>query len=273
LVLDNMKALMEEYAQLDNDTRNNFKSALLTVFGPNGIQGTPDYYESEFIKIKEGLIEAIETLQEFGLPFAVTHLDNELEAIADNFDSIFGQYAEVYAMPETTPEETANKQAEINAVLDKIIEIFDDENFVEFSIPLEVKYSFVTDEVSDNYADWHTTFWVSIEGVESASLMLAGYYDGPQYHGGWKPLMVNLRAGTEVDLIKEFVGERFEFTYDEVRELVGEFTCGVIDADTVMGYETGLNPAGAKLTVELRMTNRENADETRTIGVYSYTFQ
>ena len=162
---------------------------------------------------------------------------------------------------------------------------------------LAVKYEFRAEEDSEMYKDWKTTFYISIDLPDKlkgskVSMALAGYYESELYKDGWQLVTLTLEEGEPVDLLQKLGyeygwakdGKKVEFPYWEVKSLISPFTCGVVDLSTLNAAEklalfkyeldeyadnTPVMPAGANLTVELRM---ENGEEYRTIGVYTYAF-
>ena len=293
LISEMVKPLMQQYATLSGDEKQGFEDAFKDVFGGDqtaslaerqaarrpSVQkakkpGGSETYNSAYDQYAKYFEDEIKEAKPLGNDVKVGELfANQFKALADDFDGTFGVYA-------SDPNEAIKNVRKA------------------FSYALAVRYEFAATEDSELYANWKTTYYVSVklpdelknQDVNKVSLALAGYHAA---YGKWEIVTVTLEEGPSVDLLAvlfESYGYGDDYndgvTYSEVKESFSPFTCGVVDLAclskaeklALFKKEIGGNgelpvmPSGVELTVELRMTNPGNAEETRTIGVYTYTF-
>ena len=101
--------------------------------------------------------------------------------------------------------------------------------------------------VNNPYANWIADYYVSVDQVVQEGLYLAGNYGA----FGWLALPVPAgQSYTDFALLTNTLGE---WTYTDIVEQVGVFSCGAADADG--------NNAGATIKVELRVVNPKDATD------------
>ena len=132
---------------------------------------------------------------------------------------------------------------------------------------LEAAYTFTCIENLEQakhnpYANWYCDFYVSLDKDLGANqLFLGGNYGS----FGW----VGFHNGDFTPSAKEEIGllesVSSKWTYLDVVQNVGTFTCGVGDVNDAL--------TGATFTVKLRLTNPENLDEFYNIETINYTFR
>lgn len=116
------------------------------------------------------------------------------------------------------------------------------------------------------YKDWACDYIVSIDrDIETDSIVLGGNYGGFGWVGFYNP--VNIVANEQIPLLGSFLGGESDWTYEMVVDFVGEFLCGVAEAN-----EPATDLDGATFTVRLRLTNPSNRDEICDVNVVKYTF-
>ena len=133
-------------------------------------------------------------------------------------------------------------------------------------LPLAMSYTFTaSQEESTNYSDWYADFFITFErDVEEVTL--AGWYAAVEAQlGGWLIVSTPVVSDMEIGVIAMADPGR-NWTYSDIQQVVSVFKCGVFD-------EVGGADKDAKMTVELRVTNPEDIDDIRVIGVFEYTFQ
>ena len=117
-------------------------------------------------------------------------------------------------------------------------------------------------EVEAAYEYWYCDFYVSLdEDLGANQLFLGGNYGSfgwVGFHNG----DLELPANTEIGLLESVTTN--PWTYADVRDYVGEFTCGVGDVNDALN--------GATFTVKLRLTNPANTAEFYDVNVVTYTF-
>ena len=113
------------------------------------------------------------------------------------------------------------------------------------------------------YANWYCDFYIMLnQDLGENEIFLGGNYGSfgwVGFHNG----DVTLDANTEIGLL-ESVTEN-PWTYLDVVNFVGEFTCGVGDVDNAL--------SGATFTVMLRLTNPDDSAEFYNIKTITYTFE
>lgn len=160
---------------------------------------------------------------------------------------------------------TADELAAINA---EGISLYDESYTVVGSAVLETAYTFtaaqsVEEAKASIYADWHADYFVSLDkAVEAGQLGLAGSYaawDDGNWVGFYAP-------ATEANVAVPLLGSvsNSPWTYAEIVEIVSEFKCGAFDNDGAC--------AGLTMTVELRLTNPDDATDYLVITSTQYTF-
>lgn len=120
------------------------------------------------------------------------------------------------------------------------------------------------------YAEWVTDFYVSLDrDLGKNQIYLGGQYE---FAGGWYGFSngdLTLKANEKLPLLetmgKELTdSETFYFIYEDIVNLVTPFKCGVADIEDAL--------SGATFTVELRITNPNDASDYYVIESVSYTF-
>ena len=112
------------------------------------------------------------------------------------------------------------------------------------------------------FDSWYCDFYVSLDrnlGVNQ--IFLGGNYGAfgwVGFHNG----DVTLDANQEIGLLESVTTN--PWTYADVRNFVGEFTCGVGDVNNAL--------EGATFTVKLRLTNPKNEKEYYDVNVVTHTF-
>ena len=116
--------------------------------------------------------------------------------------------------------------------------------------------------VIDAYRYWNCDFYVSLDkALGENQLFLGGNYGSfgwVGFHNG----DLTLEANTEIGLLEGVTTN--PWTYDDVENYVGTFTCGVGDVGDALN--------GATFTVKLRLTNPANEAEFYDVNVVTYTF-
>ena len=141
-----------------------------------------------------------------------------------------------------------------------------DINPTNTTVTLETAYKFsVTETVEEatasEYANWIADYYVSVDqNVEAGKIGLAGNYGDWGWIAFYSP--IDVETNQQIGLL-ESTGKT-AWTYLDVVTNVGTFYCGAFDLDNAC--------EGVKLTVELRLTNPENAEDTISICVTEYTF-
>ena len=119
---------------------------------------------------------------------------------------------------------------------------------------------FSTQAVLENspYADWIADYYVSMDKEAGEGLYLTGNYGSY----GWIALPVAAgQTYTDVPVVATMLNTNI--TYTDLVTFVGEFTCGVAD--------TAGNNAGATVTVELRLTNPDDPQESIILNITQIT--
>ena len=117
-------------------------------------------------------------------------------------------------------------------------------------------------EVEAAYENWYCDFYVSLNReLGENEIFLGGNYGSfgwVGFHNG----ELTLNANEEIGLLEGVTTN--PWTYADVRDFVGEFTCGVGDVNNALD--------GATFTVKLRLTNPQNEAEFYDVNVVTYTF-
>lgn len=143
------------------------------------------------------------------------------------------------------------------------------------NVPLSVLYTFTASKEGEEFDGWIADYYVSVDlpdstenkiatGGDGVILSVAGEYG--EY--GWIPITLKFDADLpNVPFLGSVLsGGDANLTYAEVKENVGVFNCGVV------GDEVGGADQGVKLTVELRLTNK-NTGEEKVFGIIKYTYK
>ena len=134
---------------------------------------------------------------------------------------------------------------------------------------LETGYTFSAKETveeakASQYANWIADYYVSVDAaVEAGKIGLAGSYQSWD-NGAWVAFYspVAVEAGQQIGLLESTGGT--PWTYAEIVEFVGTFRCGAFDLDNAC--------SGVTLTVELRLTNPDDATDYVIANSTSYKF-
>ncbi|MBR5570088.1 MAG: hypothetical protein IKW10_04245, partial [Oscillospiraceae bacterium] len=113
------------------------------------------------------------------------------------------------------------------------------------------------ESLQDNpYANWIADYYVTMDAEAQEGLFLAGNYGSY----GW--IAIPVEAGktyANIPVVQTLLGK--SLTYTEMVNDVVSFSCGVAD--------TAATNTGATVTVELRLTNPNNAEEYIIVNVTS----
>ncbi len=132
---------------------------------------------------------------------------------------------------------------------------------------LETGYTFSAKETveeakASQYANWLADYYVSVDtAIEDGKLGLAGSYqawDNGKWLAFYAPAM---EAGEAMGLLTSV---NIKWTYAEIVEYVIDFKCGAFDLDNACN--------GITMTVELRLTNPEDATDYVVANSTSYKF-
>ena len=128
--------------------------------------------------------------------------------------------------------------------------------------PLAVMYTFTANqEISTNYNDWQANFYAWVD-KDVQNVALAGSYDSWQ-HGAWIAMPFSYAPANHE---KGLLGAGLP--YSDVQSVVGEFRCGVLALD-----DAAVVQEGTVLTVELRLTNPDDATDQVVLGIFKYEFE
>lgn len=184
----------------------------------------------------------------------------------NNGDEIVGEETENEVGPKATVATAdADQLAAFNA---EGVNLYDIVNFssLNTTVTMETAYVFqVTETVEEatasEYANWIADYYVSVDqDVAAGAIGLAGNYGDFGWIAFWSP--IDVVANQQIGLL-ESTGKT-AWTYLDVVKSVGTFKCGAFDLDNAC--------EGVTLTVELRLTNPENAQDSIAIKTISYTF-
>ena len=133
---------------------------------------------------------------------------------------------------------------------------------------LECAYEFSCKDTAEEakespYANWYCDFYVKVDcDLGENEIFLGGNYGSfgwIGFHNG----DVTLKANEELPLLGSVTTN--PWTYADIANFVGTFTCGVGDVDNAL--------SGATFTVMLRLTNPDNESEFYNVATISYTFE
>jgi len=133
---------------------------------------------------------------------------------------------------------------------------------------LEAAYVFTCTETLEQakanpYANWHCDFYVKLDKDLGANQIFLGGNYGSFGWVGFHNGEVTLKANEEIPLLGSVTSN--PWTYLDVVQFVGEFTCGVGDVDDAL--------KGATFTVMLRLTNPDDATDFHNVATIEYTFK
>ena len=113
------------------------------------------------------------------------------------------------------------------------------------------------------YANWYCDFYVKLDRDLGANEIFLGGNYGSFGWVGFHNGEVTLGANEEIPLLGSVTSN--PWTYLDVVQSVGEFTCGVGDVNDAL--------KGATFTVMLRLTNPDNASDFHNVATITYTFE
>ena len=132
---------------------------------------------------------------------------------------------------------------------------------------LETGYTFSATETveeakANEYAKWYADYYVYVDSdIAADTLGLAGSYQSWD-NGKWLAFYApELKANQVMGLLASV---NIKWTYEEIVEYVVDFRCGAFDNNNAC--------SGVTLTVELRLTNPENAEDYFVVNSTSYKF-
>lgn len=133
---------------------------------------------------------------------------------------------------------------------------------------LEAAYNFSCleslEEAKKNaYANWYCDFYVALDKDLGANQIFLGGNYGSFGWVGFHNGDLTLAANTELPLLGSVTSN--PWTYLDVVQNVGTFTCGVGDVENAL--------SGATFKVILRLTNPENEKDYKDIATIEYTFE
>ena len=189
-------------------------------------------------------------------PFAVVY-DADSEYVPDT------------VLPEGCPTATVNKNPEFENVSlpwGSYGQWSPDAN-VDADPKLEAAYTFICDETGaeaelNEYAQWHCDFVVVLDKDLGANQIFLGGNYGSFGWVGFHNGELELAANTEVPLLGSVTTN--PWTYADVANAVGTFTCGVGDVNNAL--------AGATFKVMLRLTNPDDSSDFINVQTITYTF-
>ena len=117
-------------------------------------------------------------------------------------------------------------------------------------------------EVEAAYENWYCDFYVSLDKDLGANQLFLGGNYGSFGWVGFHNGDLELEANTEIGLLESVTTN--PWTYADVRDYVGTFTCGVGDVNNAL--------EGATFTVKLRLTNPADETQFYDVNVVTYTF-
>lgn len=134
---------------------------------------------------------------------------------------------------------------------------------------LECAYEFTAQGVDDTdpYAEWVCDYFISFDRPVSAGTMgLAGQYASFSSDWIYFDAPIDIPANLEIPLLDTVTnGGMSNWTYKQICEGVQKFACGA--------YNNEIYNVGTTMTVELRLTNPQDANDYKVIGTYSHTFK
>lgn len=113
------------------------------------------------------------------------------------------------------------------------------------------------------YAKWIADFYVSFDrDVKANSVGLIGHYASFSNDFLYFDSPIDIAAGEIIPLLTPL---GLPMDYEGICTLVKTFTCGA--------YNKAIENVGKTMTVELRLTNPQDANDYKVIGTYSHTFK
>jgi len=194
----------------------------------------------------------------------------------------FSPFTIVYDAASTTPDAPSVEEGENNDLFPKatVVRTPEHENkdlpwgsYGQWSptegldSQLEAAYTFTCDESPEEaeanpYANWYCDFYVMLDCDLGANQIFLGGNYGSFGWVGFHNGDLTLEANTEIPLLGSVTTN--PWTYAQVANAVGTFTCGVGDVDDAL--------SGATFTVILRLTNPDNPAEYYDVATINYTF-
>ena len=231
------------------------------------------------MKKKIGLLLALAMTIVMGVGATACHIGGEVSSSSDSSTP-----ADNSTPDASTPEDSSTPDASEDIVVnDKTVATIakaDEATLAEWNATniefynvageyatLEVGYTFSAKETveeakASEYADWLADYYVSVDtAIEDGKLGLAGSYqawDNGKWLAFYAPAM---EAGEAMGLLTNV---NIKWTYAEIVEYVIDFKCGAFDLENACN--------GVTLTVELRLTNPDNASDYVVVNSTSYTF-
>lgn len=203
-----------------------------------------------------------------GEGFKVQLVATQMTYEKDSFDNLYDDDSQFDVLPNATVS-LLNAEGVSTLLFNDIVNNRGDYDQVELT--LDTAYAFKGEPVEyaeqSPYADWFVDFFVKLDKVPEEGLILSGQYE--QFLSDWVAFRVPSDGTIEADTFYPLLGAVTgggvsNWTYTDICSGVGTFNCGAVD-------ELGLN-AGATLTVDLRLINPENTEETVTAKTVEYTF-
>lgn len=133
---------------------------------------------------------------------------------------------------------------------------------------LEAAYTFSAVDTAETvvnspYKDWICDYVVYADkDIPAGKIFLGGYYEAFNAWVGFEN-PVDVAANEQIPLLGSVAGS--PWTYENIVTGVGTFICGVADIDNAL--------TGTTFTVELRLTNPDDANEYYVINSTAYTFK
>ena len=128
---------------------------------------------------------------------------------------------------------------------------------------LEAAFVFACPDLDETAFDnWYCDFYVSLDKALGANEIFLGGNYGSFGWVGFHNGDLTLEANQEIGLLESVTTN--PWTYADVREFVGTFTCGVGDVGDAL--------EDATFTVKLRLTNPDDTSKFYDVNVVTYTF-
>ena len=171
------------------------------------------------------------------------------------------KYAFGSGMPADLPEANVTVGAESSVEVPVYGVVNGNLSLIEKQELTFVPYTFAAEDTAEeaaagNYAGWKCDYFVTVSEPVKEGLILVGNYG--DY--GWIGISAPAGEYENYGLMTNTFGA---WDYESIVEEVGTFICGIVD--------TQGNNKGATVTVELRLTNPEDATETYTIAKIQVT--
>lgn len=203
------------------------------------------------------------------------HIDLGINVVAtqltyeeDSFNNLYDENSKFDILPQASvsDKDTRGLETIIYDVENKSFDM----NTVHL-LNLDTAYAFKGESPEtakqNKYSDWFVDFFVALDKAPKAGLMLSGQYES--FYDKWVAFEVpadQIEANTFYPLLGYVTGGGVSnWTYVDICEGVGTFNCGALD-------KNDLN-AGTTMTVQLRLINPENTEETIVVRETKYTFE